>query len=768
MRALTVAIVCAVFVSGCAYTETEITPKIPENAQSSKIYAADGTLITTLHGPQNRLEVGLERIPMVLQQAVIAVEDERFYYHRGVDFRAVFRAAQRNASEGAVVEGGSTITQQLVKNTLLNSGKTLDRKIQEASLAWQLEEHYSKDRILEIYLNTVYFGNGSYGVEAASQQYFGRPVEQIDTVQAATIAGLIQAPSQDDPLRHPDAAVARRNIVLTKMHEQGYLSAAELDSGVAQPLGLSPLPPQERYPAAHFVDEVKKLVGSNPLFGETQEERDYALFSGGLRIHTTIDLGLQAVAEQAIAEVMPDPNGPEAALVAVDPRSGHVRAMVGGRDYFGTQPAAKCNLAIGCHDDPGLNGRPTGSAFKPYVLAAALAQGIPLSETLPAPGCIQLEPPTGPWPVCNADPGEGAPGGTNLVEGTVHSYNTLYAQLILQVGPQNGVDMAAKLGITSRLPALPSAVLGANNVTPLDMASAYGTFAYRGIHVSPVLITKITRADGTIVYENVHQQTKAIDVPIADTVTDVLQQVITRGTGKAAQEPFPVAGKTGTGEDYKNAWFCGYTPTLSTAVWAGFPTEEIPMHRPATPITVYGGTWPAQIWQRFMAAAQGETPPAEFPPLPSTTTTTTTVPVAPTTTPGVPLAVPDVRGRAFNDAASMVQQTGFTPVRFDVVDGTKPPGTVRAQSPPGGSTATRGALVTLEVAIPPAASVTVPDVVGMKQEDAIQTLSDAGLVAKVAETPDNQQPKGRVWQQSPQAGARVGPGTTVTIFVNPS
>ncbi len=233
---------------GCAYTQTEITPQIPENAESSKIFAADGTLITTLHGPQNRQEVTLDRIPLVLQQAVIAIEDERFYYHHGVDFRAIFRAAQHNAAEGAALQGGSTITQQLVKNTLLNSGKTLDRKIQEASLAWQLEEHYSKNRILEIYLNTVYFGNGAYGVEAASEQYFGKPVEQIDAVQAATIAGLIQAPSADDPVLHPDAAVTRRNVVLAKMKEQDYLTQAQLDAGVAAPLGLSPTPTQDRYP----------------------------------------------------------------------------------------------------------------------------------------------------------------------------------------------------------------------------------------------------------------------------------------------------------------------------------------------------------------------------------------------------------------------------------------------------------------------------------------------------------------------------------------
>jgi penicillin-binding protein 1A len=774
VRALVVAIACALLAAGCAYTPTDVTPQIPENAQSSKIYAADGSLVTTLHGPQNRLEVPLDRIPLILQNAVIAIEDERFYYHHGVDFRAIFRAAQANASSGAASQGGSTITQQLVKNTLLNSGKTLDRKIQEASLAWQLEEHYSKQRILEIYLNTVYFGNGSYGVEAASEQYFGRPVEQIDATQAATIAGLIQAPSADDPVLHPDAAVARRNVVLQKMQEQGYLTPAERDASIAQPLGLSPTPVQERYPAAHFVEEVKKFVESDPRCtqcGDTPDQREYNLFSGGLRIYTTIDLGLQAAAEKAIADVIPDPAGPEAALVAVDPHSGYVRAMVGGRDYFGTQPTAKCNLAIGCKPDPSLNGRGTGSAFKPFVLAAALTQGIPLSEIIPAPGCIHLDPPTGPWDPCNADPGEGAPGGTNLIEGTVHSFNTLYAQLILQVGPQNGVDMAKKLGVTSTLKALPSAVLGANDVTPLDMASAYGTFANRGVHVSPVMVTKITRADGTIIYESDHRQTKAIDVGIADTVTSVLQQVIARGTGTAAQEPFPVAGKTGTGEDYKNAWFCGYTPNVSTAVWVGFPGEEVKMSPPTTSITVYGGTWPAQIWQRFMAAAQGDAPAADFVAPPPSSTTTTVAPLETTTLPGEGmLPVPDVRGHNYDDAARLVTQAGFTPERFNVIDGSVPLGAVRAQSPPGGSSAPRGAVVTLEVSVSSGQAITVPNVFGMKRDAAEATLHNAGLAVDLIEqsSPDNPKAQGRVWQQSPQAGTEVNSGTTVTIWVNPN
>ncbi|HEX4820076.1 MAG TPA: transglycosylase domain-containing protein [Acidimicrobiales bacterium] len=769
MRRAVLAVTCLLVAAGCSYTKTEVVPEIPANAQSSQIFAADGSLITTLQAPENRVEVPLARIPVIVQNAVISIEDERFYYHHGVDFRAIFRAAQKNVEEGTAAQGASTITQQLVKNTLLNSGKTLDRKIQEASLAWQLEEHYSKQRILEIYLNTVYFGNGAYGVEAAAQEYFGRHVDQIDAVQGATLAALIQAPSTYDPLLHPDAAVGRRNTVLQKMRDQGFLTPEEHDRDIVQPLGLSPTPVQDRYPAAHFVNEVKKFIENDARFGSTQEERDRTLFAGGLRIYTTVDLQLQAAAEAAINDVMPDPAGPEAALVAVDPQTGFVRAMVGGRDFFGTQPTAKCNLAIGCKPNPG---RGTGSAFKPFVLAAALTQGIPLSEIIPAPGCIHLDPPTGPWDPCNADPGEGAPGGTDLIEGTVHSFNTLYAQLILQVGPQNGVDMAKKLGVTTPLKALPSAVLGANDVTVLDMASAYGTFANRGVHVAPTMITKITRADGTILYENPHHATKAIDAGVADTVTSVLQQVIARGTGTAAKEDFPVAGKTGTGEDYKNAWFCGYSTSLATAVWVGYPQDErTSLTRPNTPITVYGGTWPAQIWQEFMAAAHDRAPSGDFVPPPPPTTTTTQPGGLP---PGLPdfsagLPVPDTRGKTFDEAAAIIQHAGFVPSRFDFPTTAVPPGVVVAQSPQGTTTAPPGATVTVEVSVSPDQAVTVADVVGETQKAATRTLQGEGLEVQATEAPppDDRQPPGHVWKQSPAAGSTVSKGTTVTIFVTP-
>jgi penicillin-binding protein 1A len=387
---------------------------------------------------------------------------------------------------------------------------------------------------------------------------------------------------------------------------------------------------------------------------------------------------------------------------------------------------------------------------------------------LPAPGCITLQSNGAPWPVCNADPGEGAPGGTNLVEGTVHSFNTLYAQLVQQVGAQNAVDMANQLGVAEKLKPFDSAVLGSNDVTVLSMASAYGTFANRGVHVPPVMVTKITTADGTIIYESEHKPTKAIDVGVADTVTSVLQQVIQRGTGTAAQEPFPVAGKTGTGEDYKNAWFCGYTTTLATAVWVGFPDAEVKMSPPTTSITVYGGTWPAQIWQRFMAAAYANGPPGDFaaPPPP---TTTTTVPGETTTIPGdAQVAVPSVVGMRSGDAGATLQQAGFRVALYPVATDSVNPDTVVAQSPLGGGQAPPGAIVTVEVAQATGKAVTVPNVFGMSEQSARDTLHQAGLSAiSVTKQSPDPGPQGTVWSQSPEAGAQVPPHSSVTIYINP-
>jgi penicillin-binding protein 1A len=693
--------------TACTYSLRELEPELPPTAQSSVILAADGTPILTLHAEENRANIAYDRIPVHLIDAVIAIEDERFWLHHGVDLRAVIRAVQVNAETGEVTQGGSTITQQLVKLLLLSSEQTLDRKVAEAALAWQLEQRYTKERILELYLNTIYFGSGAYGVVAAAEEYFAKPVDQLTVAEAALLAGLIQSPSQFDPREEPEPAIARRALVLEAMLEQELIDQATHDLATVEPLALAPEVPvlEERYAAAHFVEEVKQFILHDERFGATASARRDLLFTGGITVRTTIDLGLQAAAEAAVAAVLPDPaTDPEAAVVAIDPATGHVRAMVGGRDYFGLAETAKYNLAMG-------RGRHTGSAFKPLVLAAALQDGIPLSTTFPAPGTIQLsfgDPPQ-IWNVGNY--GEGGPGvPVDLREATIRSYNTVFAQLILAVGTDRAVDVAESMGITTGLERFPSAVLGANDVQPLEMASAYATLANRGVHVDPVMVTSVERADGTILYENEHHQHRVLDPYVADQVTEVLAGVIGGGTGTAADIGRPAAGKTGTAQGWRNAMFCGYVPQLATAVWVGFPgREQLAMVPPRTPIRVTGGSYPAQIWQRFMAAATAAMPVLPFPvPTPPPTTP---VPGPPPPRPAPPVTgpagpVPEVVGMSTGAATLSLAAAGFR-ARSVVTDaGAGPPGTVVDQSPNGGAQLGAGASVTIVVtpeALPPPA-----------------------------------------------------------------
>jgi penicillin-binding protein 1A len=613
-RLLTPLFALALIATACTYTPITIAPELPTTAQSSAVYASDGTLLTVLHGEENRVNVRYEQMPSHLIDAVIAIEDERFWLHRGVDPIGLVRAVRRNVAEGGIAQGGSTITQQTVKNLLIERERSLGGKLEEASLALQLERTHSKERVLELYLNSIYFGKGAYGVEAASQTYFGKGVSDITLSEAAVIAGLIKFPNAANPIDYPVRALDRRDIVLDAMLDQELITPEVYERTLGEALRIRPptLRSEERYPAAHFVEEVKQWFLSNPAFGETRADRIQLLFGGGLRIHTTIDLDLQATAEAARDQILP--NGdihPEVSIVALEPRTGRVRAMVGGRDFFGGTRSAKYNLAMGV-------GRGGGSSFKPFVLATALSQGMPLNRTYPAPGrrTFTFAPGTPEWNVSG-----GGGGSADLRRMTVSSINTAYAALMLDVGPGNATAMARQLGITTPLNPVPAAVLGSENVTPLDMANAYATFANSGLHVPPVFVDRIVRADGTILWEHAHTQRRVISADIADTITDILVQATSSGTGRsAALSGRPVAGKTGTGTDHKDGWFVGYTPQLSTAVWVGFPDEEIAMVPPNTPMRVFGGGYPAQIWRAFMQPALEGQPVLDFRPPPTTTT----------------------------------------------------------------------------------------------------------------------------------------------------
>ena len=764
-RSLVASLVVVALAAACSYTTADLDVADPVLVESTKIFAADGTLITTLLASENRENVRLDQLPAHVPDAVVAIEDARFWTHRGVDVKAILRAAVANTSQGAVVEGGSTITQQYVKNTLLDSTQTLHRKAHEAVLALRLERHYTKARILELYLNTIFFGNGAYGIQAAAEEYFGVRAEALTLAQAATLAGMIRAPSAFDPTDAPAAARGRRDAVIVRMADLGLVTRPEAAAATAEELVLAERSAAERYPAAHFVEQVKRFVldDESGRFGATKAERRALLFGGGLRITTTLDLTLQAAAEEAVARTLPDPAAsPQAAVVSIEPASGDVRALVGGRDFFGGGAQAKVDLAAG---GPG---RPSGSSFKPFVLAAALTEGIPLDRIYPAPSRIDIPLPEGPWEVENYEGGGG--GEADLTDATIRSYNTVYAQLILDVGPEDAMVMARNLGVDAELQPYYSAVLGTNLVQPIDMAAGYATLANRGLRVPPAFVTEVTRRDGTVLYQRRHAQERVLDSRIADQVTDVLQQVVERGTGVRAAIGRPVAGKTGTGQEWRDAWFVGYTPQLVTAVWMGYAEEgRRSMVPPATPFPVTGGTWPATIWQLYTSKALTTVPALAFhapDPLP---------PPARPDIVGVDLSQPKVRSVVGLDAPAAGEAMladGFTVVLRDARSDEYPPGAVVAQQPVAGSRAPPGSAILLDVATGAALVATVPDVLGRDEAGAVRTLYEAALAAEIHRDPEPPSPgveerSGLVWKQFPAAGTIRAQGGHVRVWINP-
>jgi membrane peptidoglycan carboxypeptidase len=806
-------------------------------AQSSMIFASDGRLITTLHERENRtLITDLEKVPKHLRQAVVAIEDERFYQHEGIDLRAIVRAAAKNVTSGEIEEGGSTITQQYVKNVIIAPGetaeKTLRRKIEEAALARQLEKKMTKKEILLNYLNTVYFGQGAYGIQAASKTYFGKNSKKLTLAEGAMLAGLIRAPAAYDPYTNSEAAIARRNTVLEKMADLGWADRSHVDRAIGKGLGLRRVAVKDTYPAAYFVDYVQRLITFNyedrfAKIGETVAQRSQALFQGGLRIHTTVDLDMQAAGDEAVRRVLPYQSDPHAALVAIEPETGHVKAMVGGRDWFAPRkedPFAKLNLAIAA--EPGLGcvkvphqkkcdsrapgtGRQAGSAFKPFALAAAIDEGIPLSKTYKAPSCMHFPGADidGSWDVCNYAESEFG-GNMPLLEATVWSVNVVFAQLILEVGPANVVELARDMGINTNLQPVNAAVLGSNPVNALGMASAYGTFATNGMHHPPVAITKITDSAGNVLYRDKSEAEEVLDPAVAYLSTTALKQVIQRGTGTAAALGRPVAGKTGTAQEYRDAWFGGYTPDLAAAVWVGYPERSIEMKTTCsdpigcrdTRINVTGGSWPAQIWQAFMLQALSGIPASDFE-SPGIKLITVTIDsrrddcLANRFTPdeyrvqaiypkgsqpketcrikGDVVKVPDIVGFPVKDAIRILEDEGFRVEQVETETTSYPPGRVLSQDPEGGTKARQGTKVTIEVSVrgePDTAKV--PNVLGYTREQAEQVLKDAGFKVEViveaeSDPEDAKKRKGRVWKQDPAGGSQAEKGSTVTIWVNP-
>ena len=567
------------------------------------IYASDGkTVLAVLRGSESRVVVRSDEIAPVVKQAIVAVEDRRFWEHRGVDVRGMARAFWADIRHKEIVQGGSTITQQFIKNQYTKNDRTISRKLKEAALAWQLEQRWSKDRILTAYLNTIYFGNGAYGIEMAARVYFGKHAQDLDLAEAALLAGIPAAPGAYDPAANPDAARARRTTVLRLMSQEKLITQQDFARADEAPL---PRPEEIGLPSArgrvgYFAEYVKQQLV--PYYGSGR------VFGGGLKVYTSIDLELQALAQDSIRKWLPDADGPAAALVAIDPRDGRVLAMVGGRNFRANQ----FNLAV-------QGERQTGSSFKPFVLATALHQGIsPQTVFTSKPTVINLGDKL--WSVANY---EGSYLGEITVEdATIHSDNAVYAQLTAQVGPRNVTRMARRLGVLRPLDDFFAIGLGVEAVSPLEMARSFATFAAGGNRVDGSVLGNVPRAvlrveDGPRVDSNDAVRRRALNENDAAMVNSILEKVVQEGTGERAQLPDgrPAAGKTGTTEQYGDAWFVGYTPQLAVAVWVGYRDRLKPMLTEFDDDPVAGGTFPALIWRNFMKRALGrlEEPAESFP-----------------------------------------------------------------------------------------------------------------------------------------------------------
>jgi penicillin-binding protein 1A len=557
------------------------------------IYANDDkTVLAVLRGSESRVLVGYDQISDFMKQAIVAVEDKRFFEHRGIDVHGIVRAAWADVTHQKVVQGASTITEQFVKNTCGRSEHSIARKLTEALLAVQLEQKWSKEKILTAYLNRIYFGNGAYGVQRAAYAYFGHSARKLTLPEAALLAGIPADPTLYDPIANPRAARARRNLVLRDMLEQNKVTPEQFAHALKAPLPKDVQLPSAIGQAQYFTNYVKQQLIDSPRYGAQK------VFGGGLHVETSIDLNVQQLAREAISQVLPDPKGPSAALVAIDPRTGSVLAMIGGRSFRKSQ----FNLAVQGERQP-------GSSFKPFVLATALRQGISPDTT------FESKPVTIPyddrlWAVHNY---EGSYLGTiDLTTATIVSDNAVYAQLTRLVEPANVAKMAGDLGIQSPLDNFLAIGLGGEAVNPLEMARAFSTFANGGERIDgsllgdrPRAILSVTDLSGLKKNAPVPHRPTDFSSNDAAIVNSILQRVVTEGTGQRAQlaDGRPVAGKTGTTENYGDAWFVGYTPQLAAAVWVGYPDSLRPMTTEFEGSPVAGGTFPALIWKTFMEKA---------------------------------------------------------------------------------------------------------------------------------------------------------------------
>jgi len=576
---------------------------------TTRIYDRNNNLLAAIPSVQNRTPVKSSDISHWLKTATVDIEDKRFYEHGGVDYQGVLRAAYEDVTAGGVVQGASTIEQQLVRNVYLTDEQSVTRKLREAYLATQMADQWSKDKILTTYLNTIPYGPVTYGCEAAAAAFFNTHCDKLSLVQSALIAGLPQSPTDYNPRLHPGAALARRNQVLAAMLSAGDITTTQFEQAVSKPLGLQKPTKSTRIRQPYFVEYVRQLLKDK--YGKFTVKR------GGLRVKTTIDPVLQEDARQAITNTMNFTDAPAAAMVAIDPRTGEILAMQSSTDYT----RSKFNLAVDAK-------RQAGSTFKTYGLLAGMVDfGIDPYTTMYATSPLQNYPlvpgatdPNELWTVNNAESASASV--LPLDQALEQSVNAVYARLSIDIGAFNVADMAYKLGIprSDHLPEVPSVILGSGAVSPLDMTHAYSTIAANGRRRDLLAFTRVQRYGGQVAKFKPDRGKQVIPDGATAEVTKFLDtNVHSCCTGmNAAVSPYRAqAGKTGTTDSHTDAWFCGYTPNIAACVWVGYPRGEIPMEALGGPIPgpAFGGGYPATIWNRFATAAFADEP-ATFPPTP--------------------------------------------------------------------------------------------------------------------------------------------------------
>jgi membrane peptidoglycan carboxypeptidase len=725
--------------------------RIPRFPERSTIYANDGTTELATVYLDNRELIRLKDVSKVAQNAVLAIEDSEFYEHGALNWSSLVRALIENAQAGEIVQGGSTITQQLVGATLGvdQFDQSFEGKFQELALAIRVEEKYSKKEILELYLNQIYFGNGIYGIGTAAEFYFQKAARKLTLVEGATLAGMIRAPEYYDPLDRPKKALVRRNEVLVRMGALGPESpvgitseredrAKELPLGLPKGVGKLTQKKQPFFVRYMIQQVLENANGQFDTLGRSVKARKRTLFEGGLQITTTVDPQWQEFAQQAANQpyrvAMPS-NGkahPDTSIVTVDTNSGAIRTMLSGKTFMEDELA----LAVDPH--------PTGSAFKPFVLAAAFEQGVPPTQTYSSasPFCSPL------WDdvdncVENAE-GSGS-GKVDLWTATEDSINVVFAQLILDIGPATVPPVAEKMGVTNDLPPVASLATGSAEVSPLDMAVGFATLANGGVHCTPYTVQSIER-DGDTLYEHEADCERVLRPDIAHLITAMLERVPASGTAASAFYGWgtrPVAGKTGTADLNKAVWFCGYTRQLATAVWVGSNGNPYSLG------SVFGGSVAAPIWRDYMARAVNGMPVQGFPEPPPPPTAT----------------VPNVVGLTKEKAIARLEEAGFN-VSIVEVDSLEPEGIVAAQSPAGGATVDLGIAVKIEVSSGKPPKTEVPGTIGMPEDAARAAIEQAGFVVKVVyEQVKDESKVGTVVRQDPPGGTPGAEGSTVTLVV---